>query len=104
MIFDTLKTYAIAILSTIAIFLLVLLLLASWYAYSLRGEIYQTKEQLAIIENASHQQEVKIIETQKAIKVVKWKTQKQIERIYEYVPDENKSDCDNGITLLRSQF
>lgn len=104
MIFDTLKTYAIAILSTIAVFLLVLLLLASWYAYSIRKELSKTKEQLAIIENASHQQEAKIVETQKVIEVVKWKTQKQIERIYEYVPDNNKSDCDNGIELLRSQF
>ena len=40
-------------------------------------------------------------ELPKEIEVINWKTQQKIQVVKEYVYDENKTDCDNAIALLR---
>jgi len=102
--FDWLKTYAIVILSTIASMLLVLLLLTLWYAKTLRSDIQSAKEQLAIVGNYSEQQKVKTVEVEKKVKEIQYKTQTKVQYVTTFIYDQNKSDCDNAMDVLRSTF
>ncbi|HEY5630498.1 MAG TPA: hypothetical protein VIR31_00080 [Nitrososphaeraceae archaeon] len=103
-VLDWIKTYAIGILSSITISLLVLLFLCSWYAYSLSGKLQTAREQLAIIHNHSEEQKIKTVIVEKKIKEIQWKTKERIRYVTTFVYDTNKSDCDNGMALLRTQF
>lgn len=95
--FSQLKTYIIV---TIAALFAAL----SIYAYILSVRLDTAKERLAVFENNSVQQKIKIVEVEKKIETIKWKTQEKIKYITEYIYDENKSDCNNAIDLLRANF
>lgn len=94
---QSLKDDAIIVLTAI-------LLLISVYAYILSGKLDKANIALAVIDNASAEQVIKTVQVTKEIEVIKWKTKEKIKYVTEYVYDENKSDCNNGMDLLRSQF
>ena len=102
--FNWLKTYAIVILSTVASMLLVLLLLSLWYAKMLRSDLQTAKEKLAIIDNHSEQQKVKTVEVEKKVKEIQYKTQTKVRYVTTFIYDQNKSNCDNAMGVLRATF
>lgn len=103
-VLDWIKTYAIAILSTIASMLLVLLLISLWYSYHVNGKLQTAREQLAIVHNNSEAQKIKTVIVEKKVKEIQWKTKERIRYVTTFVYDTNKSDCANGMALLRTQF
>lgn len=104
MILEYLKTYAIAILSAVSVFLLVMLILCSWYAYSTAGKLQKAREELAIVKNASEEQKVKVVTADKVVEVIKWRTKENLRIEKEYIYDKSKSECCNAIDRMRSTF
>lgn len=95
--FEQFKVYIIVTIS--ALFASI-----SIYAYILSVRLDTANAQLAIVNNDSAQQKIKVVEVEKKVEVIKWKTKERIQYVYQYQYDNNKSDCDNAIDLLRSNF
>lgn len=66
---------------------------------SIQGDYDRLNASLQII---GEDMTAKAKELPKEIEVIKWKTQQKIQVVKEYIYDENKTDCDNAIALLRS--
>ena len=90
-------------ITSVALAFIVVSLLA--YAMWLKGNNTQLQSEIdaynLTIEIASKDMEAKKAELPKEIEVIKWKTQQKIQIVKEYTYDENKTDCDNAIALLR---
>lgn len=56
------------------------------------------------IANIKHDNELKQVEVIKEVEVIKKEVQTKIQRVKEYVKDENKSDCINAIDFARVTF
>ena len=75
--------------------------LAIWLYFS-KQSIQSDYDKLnASLEVIGEDMNQKAKELPKEIEVIKWKTQQKIQVVKEYVYDENKTDCDNAIALLR---
>lgn len=102
--FDTLRTYAIAILSTVALMLFTLLIISLWYGYHVNGKLQSANEKLAIVDNNSEQQKVKVVTADKVVEVIKWRTKENLRVEKEYIYDTNKTECCNAIDRMRGTF
>ena len=75
------------------------------YAFWLKSKNTQLQSEIdaynLTVEIASKDMEAKKAELPKEIEVIKWKTQQKIQVVKEYIYDENETDCDNAIALLR---
>lgn len=75
-----------------------------WKLDSADKTIVELNTQLGVVAAMSQQQEVKIVEAKKVEEKLKVVYQDKIKVVTEYVYDENKSDCDNAIDLMRNVF
>lgn len=57
-----------------------------------------------VMESTKHDNEIKQIEVIKEVEVIKKEVQTKIQKVKEYVRDENKSDCINAIDFARVTF
>lgn len=102
--FDWLKTYLIGILATLLV-VSVTSNGALWYMNdSKQDEINKLNVSVGVAAGLSAHQEVKIVESKVIEEKIKVVTNERILQTKEYVYDENKSDCDNGMALMRSVF
>ena len=58
----------------------------------------------AVVNATQKEAEVKVVEVEKEVEVIKWKTDTKIKTIKEYVYDQNQSDCANAMAFARSYF
>jgi len=102
--FDWIKTYLIGILGT----LLIVSIAANgmlWYMNdSKQDEINKLNVNIGVTAALSQQQEVKIVESKVIEEKIHIVTQEKLKPIKEYIYDANKSDCDNGIAIMRTVF
>lgn len=102
--FDWIKTYLIGILVT----LLIVSITANgmlWYMNdSKQEEINKLNVNIGVTAALSQQQVVKIVESNKIVKDIQWKTNDRIKIVKEYIYDANKTDCANAIDAMRNTF
>lgn len=99
-----LKTNLIVILSTLLLVSAItnsVLLIVNHFN---KNEIEKLNVQLGVVAGLSQNQKVKIVESKVIEEKIKVVTQDRLKMIKEYVPDENKSDCENGADIIRSTF
>jgi len=92
----------------IAILTAFLVLAMSLYIWKLESENKALSVQIAgynaVIDSNNAEMRAKANEANKTITEIKYRTQIKIEKIKEYVYDENKSECDNAIQSMRLTF
>ncbi|MFY9141453.1 hypothetical protein [Sulfuricurvum sp.] len=102
--FDWLKTYLIGILVT----LLVVSIASNgalWYMNdSKQEEINKLNVNIGVTAALSQQQQVKVVESKVIEEKIHVITNDKLKTVKEYVYDQNKSDCDNGIAIMRGVF
>jgi hypothetical protein len=99
-----LSKYIVAILATVASMLFIALLGSSIWIYFLSGKLEVANVNLGVASALSQQQEIKIVESDKIVKEIQWKTNDRIHTVKEYVYDANKTDCANAIDSMRNTF
>ena len=96
--------YLVAILGTTVVGMGLVIGVLSWMLHSERAEVTRLTTELGTVAAMSKEQEVKVVESQKIEERIKVVAQDKIHVITEYVYDENKSDCDNAIDVMRTVF
>ena len=99
-----LSKYIVAILGTISAMLFVALLGSLWWVSDITDKLEVANTSLGVVAAMSQQQEVKIVEADKIVKEIQWKTNDRIQVVKEYVYDVNKTDCANAIDSMRRTF
>lgn len=96
--------YITAVLGTLlAVSILANIGLGIW-VYVGSKERTKLETELGVVAGLSQQQEVKVVEAKQIEERIKVVTQDKIKVVKEYVYDNNKSDCDNAIDLMRTVF
>lgn len=102
--FDWIKTYLIGILAT----LLVVAIASNavlWYMNSSKQDkIDNLNVSLGVASGLSQHQEVRVVESKVIEEKIKVVTNEKIIKVKEYVYDENKSDSENGIAIIRANI
>lgn len=101
---EWIKTYMLGILATLLIvsigFNIVL-----WFSNSSKQrEINSLNVELGVAAGLSQNQEVKVVESKVIEEKIHVVTAEKLKTVKEYVYDENKSDCENGIAIMRRVF
>lgn len=101
---EWIKTYMLGILATLLIvsigFNIVL-----WFSNSSKqNEINKLNVELGVTAGLSQNQEVKVVESKVIEEKIHVVTAEKLKTVKEYVYDENKSDCENGIAIMRRVF
>lgn len=98
------KSYLIGMLAT----LLAVSIAANtmlWFVNSSKQEdINKLNVELGVAAGLSQNQEVKVVESKVIEEKIHVVTNERIKEVKEYVYDENKSDCENGIAIMRRVF
>lgn len=102
--FDWIKTYALVIVGTLLGVALVSIVVLGWLLHSANKENVELTTKLRIVEAMGKQQEVKIVEAKQIEEKIQVVYRDKIKVVKEYVYDENKSDCANGIAVMRTVF
>lgn len=104
MIKEWFKTYLIGIISAL-LFVSVLLNIALGISNKLKqNEINNLNVELGVVAGLSQNQEVKVVESKVIEEKIHVVTADKLKIVKEYVYDENKSDCENGIAIMRRVF
>lgn len=104
MIKEWFKTYLIGIISAL-LFVSVLLNIALGISNKLKqNEINKLNVELGVVAGISQNQEVKVIESKVIEEKIHVVTAEKLKIVKEYIYDENKSDCENGIAIMRRVF
>ncbi len=72
--------------------------------YFQSNKIEKLNVELGVVAGLSQNQEVKIVESKVIEEKIHVVTQDRIKMLKEYVIDENKSDAENGIAIMRRVF
>lgn len=72
--------------------------------YFQSNKIEKLNVELGVVAGLSQNQEVKIVESKVIEEKIHVVTQDRIKMLKEIAIDENKSDCENGINLMRRVF
>lgn len=72
--------------------------------YFQSNKIEKLNVELGVVAGLSQNQEVKIVESKVIEEKIKVITQDRLKTVKEYVIDENSSDCENGVNIMRSVF
>ena len=76
-----------------------------WFSNSSKQkEINSLNVELGVVAGLSQNQEVKIVESKVIEEKIHVVTQDRLKTVKEYIIDENKSDFENGINLMRRVF
>lgn len=101
---DTVKQIALVVTGTL-LAVSVLGNVVFYFAYSsLSKEKSKLETELGVTAGLSQQQEIKVVEAKHTEEKIKVVTQDKIQVVKEYVYDNNKSDCDNAISVLTTAF
>lgn len=104
MIKEWFKTYLIGIISAL-LFVSVLLNIALGISNKLKqNDINNLNVELGVVAGLSQNQEVKVVESKVIEEKIHVVTADKLKIVKEYVYDENKSDCENGIAIMRRVF
>ncbi len=104
MIKEWFKTYLIGIISAL-LFVSVLLNITLGISNKLKqNEINNLNVELGVVAGLSQNQEVKVVESKVIEEKIHVVTAEKLKIVKEYVYDENKSDCENGIAIMRRVF
>lgn len=104
MIKEWFKTYLIGIISAL-LFVSVLLNIALGISNKFKqNEINKLNVELGVVAGLSQNQEVKVVESKVIEEKIHVVTADKLKTVKEYVYDENKSDCENGIAIMRRVF
>lgn len=101
---DWIKTYLIGILVTLLIVSIGLNTVLWFSNSSKQNEINKLNVELGVTAGLSQNQEVKVVESKVIEEKIHVVTAEKLKTVKEYVYDENKSDCENGIAIMRRVF
>lgn len=101
---DWIKTYLIGILVTLLIVSIGLNTVLWFSNSSKQNEINKLNVELGVTAGLSQNQEVKVVESKVIEEKIHVVTAEKLQTVKEYVYDENKSDCENGIAIMRRVF
>lgn len=101
---DWIKTYLIGILATLIAVSIVSNGVLWFMNLSKQDEINKLNVELGVAAGLSQNQEVKVVESKVIEEKIHVVTAEKLKTVKEYVYDENKSDCENGIAIMRRVF
>lgn len=101
---DWIKTYLIGILATLLAVSIVSNAVLWFMNSSKQDEINKLNVELGVTAGLSQNQEVKVVESKVIEEKIHVVTAEKLKTVKEYVYDENKSDCENGIAIMRRVF
>ncbi|MDD5159704.1 MAG: hypothetical protein PHI47_06600 [Sulfuricurvum sp.] len=101
---DWIKTYLIGILATLLAVSIVSNTMLWFMNSSKQDEINKLNVELGVTAGLSQNQEVKVVESKVIEEKIHVVTAEKLQTVKEYVYDQNKSDCDNGIAIMRTVF
>lgn len=101
---EWIKTYLIGILVTLLIVSIGLNTVLWFSNSSKQNEINKLNVELGVTAGLSQNQEVKVVESKVIEEKIHVVTAEKLKTVKEYVYDENKSDCENGIAIMRRVF
>lgn len=101
---DWIKTYLIGILATLLAVSIVSNAVLWFMNSSKQDEINKLNVELGVTAGLSQNQEVKVVESKVIEEKIHVVTAEKLKTVKEYVYDENKSDCENGIAIMRRIF
>lgn len=104
MITDWIKTNIIVILAVLLAVSIVANIAQGIVWYFQSNKIEKLNVELGVVAGLSQNQEVKIVESKVIEEKIHVVTQDRLKTVKEYAIDENKSDCENGINLMRRVF
>lgn len=101
---NLLSKYLVAILGTLLGVSLIVLLLGSWRMSVMQDTIDKQNVELGVVAAMSQVQDVRVVESKVIEEKIKVVTNEKLKVVKEYVYDENKTECDNAIDLMRTTF
>jgi hypothetical protein len=104
MMLDWIKTYLIGILATLLTVSIISNAVLWFMNSSKQDEINKLNVELGVTAGLSQNQEVKVVESKVIEEKIRVVTAEKLKTVKEYVYDENKSDCENGIAIMRRVF
>lgn len=101
---EWLKTNLIVILAVLLVVSSVANMAQAIVGYFQSNKIEKLNIELGVVAGLSQNQEVKIVESKVIEEKIHVVTQDRLKTVKEYIVDENSSDCENGINLMRRVF
>lgn len=101
---EWLKTNIIVILAVLLVVSIAANIAQGVIGYFQSNKIENLNVELGTVAGLSQNQEVKVVESKVIEEKIHVVTQDRLKTVKEYVIDENKSDCENGINLMRRVF
>lgn len=101
---NLLSKYVVVILGTLVSVLLIVSALGYWRMSMMQSTIDKQNVELGVVAAMSQAQDVRVVESKTIEEKIKVVTNEKLKVVKEYIYDNNKTECDNAINLMRSTF